>query len=308
MVKERLVSAPTNHTTRAAAFSDLPPPFSPYLGLLGATIAVSFSAILIKDSHAPALVIAGYRMVLTSLILIPFLRGPHLAQIRALDRQSVAKLALSGLLLALHFAFWTASLAYTSVASSVLFVSVHPALVAAIGVPLFGERPTGRAVVGIILTLLGSAVIAGGDIHLGGQALRGDILATLGAIVFAGYLLIGRSTRQHLDNLSYSFPVYCLCALILVALAPVFGQSLTAVDGRDWLNFLGLAVVCTLGGHLLFNWTLRYVPAAAASVSFLGEPVGAALLAWLLLGQMPPGTSVGGGIIVLIGIWLTIRS
>jgi drug/metabolite transporter (DMT)-like permease len=302
------VSAPSNHTTRATAFSDLRPPFSPYLGLLGATIAVSFSAIIIKDSRAPALVIAGYRMVITSLLLIPFLRKPQLAQIRALDGRSRATLCLSGLLLALHFAFWTASLAYTSVASSVLFVSVHPALVAAIGVPLFGERPTRRAVVGIVLTLLGSMVIAGGDIHLGGQALRGDILAVLGAIVFAGYLLIGRSTRQHMDNLSYSFPVYCLCALILVALAPLFGQSLTTVNDRDWLNFLALAVVCTLGGHLLFNWTLRYVPAAAASVSFLGEPVGAAILAWILLGQIPPGTSVGGGVIVLIGIWLTIRS
>ncbi len=302
------MSAPTNHTTRATSFSDLPPPFNPYLGLLGATIAVSFSAILIKDSHAPALVIAGYRMVITALILIPFLRRSHLARIRALDRRALATLGLSGLLLALHFAFWTASLAYTSVASSVLFVSVHPALVAAVGVPLFGERPTRRAVVGILLTLIGSMVIAGGDIHLGGQELRGDILATLGAIVFAGYLLIGRSVRQHMDNLSYSFPVYGVCALILVALAPVFGQSLTAVSDRDWLNFLALAVVCTLGGHLLFNWTLRYVPAAAASVSFLGEPVGAAILAWLLLGQIPPGTSVGGGVIVLVGIWLTIRS
>ena len=303
------MNPPAPGTTRAPISSDLSPAaINPYLGLLAATIAVSFSAILIKDSHAPALVIAAYRMIITTLLLVPFLRRSHLARIGALNAKARGLTALSGLLLALHFAFWTASLAYTSVASSVLFVSVHPALVAAAGVVLLGERPSRRAVAGIVLTLVGSAVIAGGDFRLGGQAIKGDGLAVLGAVVFAGYLVIGRGARQRLDNIAYSIPVYALCAGVLVVLSVAFGQSLTAVGSRDLLDFLALAVVCTLGGHLLYNWTLRYLPAAAVSISFLGEPVGASLLAWLLLGQQPPATSAGGGAIVLAGIWLTIRS
>ena len=281
---------------------------NPYLGLLAATVAVSFSAILIKYSGAPSLVIATYRLAITAAILLPFLRGPRLAQVRALSRRSLGLLVLSGLLLALHFAFWTASLRFTSVASSVLFVSVHPVLVAAIGVPLFGERPSRVAVLGIAFTLAGSALIAGADLNLGRQALRGDLLAFLGAVVFAGYLLIGRSTRQHMDNLSYSAPVYAICAGVLALLSFIFNQSLLAVQGTDLLDFLALAVVCTLGGHLLYNWTLRYLPAADVSVSFLGEPVGASLLAWLLLDQRPPAATIAGGVVVLAGIWLTIRS
>jgi drug/metabolite transporter (DMT)-like permease len=181
-------------------------------------------------------------------------------------------------------------------------------LVAAIGVPLFGERPSRVAVLGIAFTLAGSALIAGADLNLGGQALRGDLLAFLGAVVFAGYLLIGRSTRQHMDNLSYSAPVYAISAGALALLSFIFNQSLLAVQGTDLLDFLALAVVCTLGGHLLYNWTLRYLPAADVSVSFLGEPVGASLLAWLLLDQRPPAATIGGGVVVLAGIWLTIRS
>ena len=303
------MNPPAPGTTRAQASPDLSPaPINPYFGLLAATIAVSFSAILIKDSQVPALVIATYRMVFTTLLLLPFLRRTHLARIRALERKSRGLMVLSGLLLALHFAFWTASLSYTSVASSVLFVSIHPALVAAAGAVVLGERPSRRAITGIALTLLGSAVIAGGDFRLGGQALLGDGLAALGAVVFAGYLVIGRGARQHLDNISYSIPVYGLCAGFLACLALGFRQSLIAVGSRDLLDFLALAVVCTLGGHLLYNWTLRYLPAAAVSISFLGEPVGASLLAWLLLGQQPAATSAGGGAIVLAGIWLTIRS
>ncbi|HXT36095.1 MAG TPA: DMT family transporter [Chloroflexota bacterium] len=303
------MSPPAPGTTRAPASPDLSPaPINPYFGLLAATIAVSFSAILIKDSHVPALVIAAYRMVITTLLLLPFLRRSHMARIRALDARSRLLTVLSGLLLALHFAFWTASLSYTSVASSVLFVSIHPALVAATGAVVLGERPSRRAVVGIILTLIGSAVIAGGDFRLGDHALLGDGLAALGAVVFAGYLVIGRGARQYLDNIAYSIPVYGLCAGFLAGLAVAFRQSLIAVGSRDLLDFLALAVVCTLGGHLLYNWTLRYLPAAAVSISFLGEPVGASLLAWLLLGQQPAATSAGGGAIVLAGIWLTIRS
>ena len=303
------MNPPAPGTTRAPVSPDLSPvPINPYFGLLAATIAVSFSAILIKDSRVPALVIATYRMVFTSLLLLPFLRRTHLARIRALEGKSRGLMVLSGLLLALHFAFWTASLSYTSVASSVLFVSIHPALVAAGGAAVLGERPSRRAVIGILCTLLGSGVIAGGDFRLGGQALLGDGLAALGAVVFAGYLVIGRGVRQVLDNISYSIPVYGLCAGFLAGLAVGFRQSLIAVGSRDLLDFLALAVVCTLGGHLLYNWTLRYLPAAAVSISFLGEPVGASLLAWLLLGQQPAATSAGGGAIVLAGIWLTIRS
>jgi drug/metabolite transporter (DMT)-like permease len=77
----------------------------------------------------------------------------------------------AGILLALHFATWTGSLFYTSVASSVLFVSVHPMLVAALVWVFFGEAPRPRALFGIGLSVAGSAIIAGGDVRLAGWAL-----------------------------------------------------------------------------------------------------------------------------------------
>jgi drug/metabolite transporter (DMT)-like permease len=291
-----------------ARLPDLPaPPVSPYVGLIVATLAVSCSAILIKLSSSPSLVIAGYRLVITTLILLPFLRGDSLSQLRAIDRRTLGFIALSGLLLALHFGTWTASLRYTSVASSVLLVSVHPALVALVAWTLFGERSSRIAIVGLLLTLAGSAVVAGGDFRVGGQALFGDLLAFVGAVVFAGYLLIGRGTRQNMTNIGYSVPVYAICAVTLILMSLMFRQSLIAVSGRDLLIFLGLALIPTLGGHLLYNWTLRYLPAAVVSVSFLGEPVGAALLARLFLGQHIPLSTALGGIVILLGIWLTAR-
>ena len=189
-----------------------------------------------------------------------------------------------------------------------LFVSVHPALVATAGWLLLGERVRRKVLVGIVLTLLGSLIIAGDDLRLSATALRGDSLAFLGAVVFAGYLLIGRSARAQLDNISYSTPVYATAALALIGISFLAHQALLPVSPRDLSIFLGLAVICTLGGHLLYNWTLRYLPAATVSVSFLGDPVLSSLLAWLILRQpLTPGTCIGG-VVILAGIWLTVRS
>ena len=302
------MSIPTADTTRGAASPDLSPPaLNPYLGLLIATLAVSCSAILIKASTSPPLVIATYRLVITTALLLPLARRAGLAPLRGLDRRARGWIVLSGVLLALHFATWTASLAYTSVASSVLFVTVHPVLVALAVYVVYGERTGRLALAGIALTLLGSAVVAGGDIRLGGQALRGDLLAFAGAITFAGYLVIGSGARRHLDTLAYSVPVYGLCAVVLAALSLLFRQPLTAFTGADLLVFLGLALIPTLAGHLLYNWALRYLPATAVSVSFLGEPVGASLLALLLLGQRLPLTTLCGGAVIMAGVWLAAR-
>jgi drug/metabolite transporter (DMT)-like permease len=263
---------------------------------------------MIKESSSPPLVIAAYRMVFTVLLLlVPFVRRGGIARLRGLDRSSLAWIALSGVLLALHFATWTESLQDTSVASSVLFVSVHPVLVAMTAFLVFGERASLAAIAGIALTLVGSAVVAGGDVQLGAQAARGDALAFAGAVVFAGYLLIGRGARRSMDTIEYSVPAYTVCALFLAPCALIFGQPLTAAGGRDVAIFLGLAIVPTLGGHLLYNWTLKYLETAVVSVSFLGEPVGASLLAWILLGQRPALSTAIGGAIILAGIWITVR-
>jgi drug/metabolite transporter (DMT)-like permease len=275
--------------------------------LLVATLAISCSAILIKFSSAQPLVLACYRMAITTALLLPFLRGEALRQVRALDRGSAGLILCSGLMLALHFGLWTASLGYTSVASSVLFVSVHPALVAAVAWVWRGEKLSRAALLGIALTLVGSAVVAGGDVRLGSMALWGDLLAFLGAVMIAGYLLIGRDTRRRLNNVAYSVPVYGACAVILGLLALAFGESLVAVHGKDLLIFVGLALLPTLAGHFLYNWTLRYLQAAVVSASFLGEPVFAALLAWPLLGQPLAASTVGGGVVILTGIYLTAR-
>jgi len=299
-----------------------------------ATVAVSFAAIFISTATAPPLVTATYRMAITAALLAPVatLRrrrpivttpahdggatgamgamgtggerdGVGVARV-ALGWRGYALLALAGVLLALHFATWTVSLFYTSVASSVLFVTVHPVLVAALAWAWLGERPRPLVAAGIGLTTLGSLVIAGGDVQVGGRALIGDGLALAGAIVFAFYLLIGRRVRQRLDPIAYSTPVYLCCAIVLAGIAVVGRQPFGPLTWHNLTLFLALALVCTLGGHLVYNWTLKYLDTTVVSVSFLGEPVISSALAWPLLGQPVHALTAAGGAVILAGIYL----
>ncbi|HEY8476751.1 MAG TPA: DMT family transporter [Chloroflexota bacterium] len=273
-----------------------------YLALVVAVVAVSWSAIFIRLATAPPLVIATHRMFLAVLLLLPFFARGGWRELRRLRARHVAALGLSGVALAAHFGLWTLSLRYTSVASSVLFVSLHPALVAALGWAVFREPTTRLTALGIALTALGSAMLGASDVRVSGQAILGDALALGGAVALVAYLLVGRALRGRLGSAAYSTPVYAVCGVTLLAGSLVAGDDVLAVTPRDWALFLALAAVCTVGGHTVFNWALRYVPTAGVAIAFVGEPVVATGLAWLLLSEAPSALTMAGGLVTLAGL------
>jgi drug/metabolite transporter (DMT)-like permease len=207
----------------------------------------------------------------------------------------------AGVLLAIHFLTWTASLAYTSVAASVLLVSLHPLIVAPLGARLQGDALGVRVVAGIALALAGTLVTCAGALGGGGNALGGDMLALTGGFALAGYLLIGRGRRQRGGVAAYSAVVYAIVSAAALAVA-AGGGTLHVPSGRTLAACVGLAVVCTIGGHTVFNWTLRRLPASTVSLSFLGEPPLAALLAYVILGQGVPVSTIIGGVLILGGL------
>ncbi len=271
------------------------------LALVGATIAVSVSAILITEARTDAATIVWVRMALAAAILIPW-AAPQL-RARAVGRSpgDAVATAAAGVLLAVHFLTWTASLAYTSVAASVLLVSLHPLIVAPLGARLQGDRVSTRVAAGIALAVAGTVVTCAGAFSAGGNALGGDLLALAGGAALAGYLLIGRGRRQRGGVAAYSAVVYAMVSAAALAVAAA-GGTLHAPSGRALAACAGLAVVCTIGGHTVFNWTLRRLPASTVSLSFLGEPPLAALLAFVILGQGVPISTIVGGVLILAGL------
>lgn len=281
---------------------------NPYLAVLVGVLAAAFSSIFTKLADAPALVIAFYRLFFTVLLILPFTLAGSTREIRSMTRRDFFLASLSGVLLALHFTVWITSLNYTSIASSTVLVTMQPLFVVAGGYFIFKERISMPALAGAGLALAGSIIIGVSDFRLGGQALWGDILAFSGAAFIAGYVLIGRSLRARLSLLPYIFVVYGVTALTLLLGNLLTGTSLYPYSGMTWLTFVALAMIPTILGHTVFNWALRYVKAAVVSVSILGEPVGASILAYFIFNQVPTPTQLFGGAVIITGLVIFIKS
>jgi len=278
-----------------------------HAGLAVAIVAISFTSILIRLADSPALTIATVRMVLAVLLLLPALLLLEWRELATITHRELQLCALSGLFLALHFWLWTASLSYTSVASSLVLVSTHPVIVAVLAYLLFQERLKRSTLLGILLTFGGTVLIGINDLGVGPRSLHGDLLAGGGSLAMVGYLLIGKAIRSRRGFLTYSVLVYASCALVLTGAGLGLGVPLLSFSGKDLLLFLGLAVL-TLAGHTVFNWALKQVGASVVAVSFVGEPAGSAFLAWLILGEPLTLLTAAGGSIMLLGIYVAARS
>jgi len=286
-----------------------PPPFPPNVALLISIVAVSTASILIRMSESAPLAIASYRLIFSTLILLPFFIGfGSFEKLRSISRKDLLNLVAVGIVLALHFGSWITSLNFTSVSSSVIFVHVDPIFVAAVSHFLYGERIDRQTLLGIAIAFVGATIIALGDASIGETNLYGDFLALIGALMLGLYILSGRRIRQSLDLVTYVTPVYATSAVVLTLGGIATGTRMVSLPLREYLLFFVIALVPMIFGHTVYNWALKYVEAPIVSISLLGEPVGATILAHLFLGEAPSALSLVGGAITLSGIYLSISS
>jgi drug/metabolite transporter (DMT)-like permease len=284
----------------------------PHFVLAVGILAVSSSAFLItfaRQDGMPAVAIAALRLTLAALVLLPIALARSRDELRLLAPRDLALAMLSGVFLALHFAFWISSLDYTSVMSSIVFVSTNPLFVALASVLLLRESLRRGTLLGIVVAALGGAVVGLADLgHVGGESLQGDALALAGAVAVSGYLLIGRQLRGRLSLLPYIALVYSSAAVVLLAMAWAMGITLFGYSPAAYGLIVLLAAGPQLIGHSSYNWALKYLSATFITVTILAEPIGASLLAIPILGQVPDPIKFAGGALILIGIYFAARA
>jgi drug/metabolite transporter (DMT)-like permease len=241
-------------------------------------------------------------------MLFPFLLWTNgFSEIRKFNRKEALLVVLSGVALTFHFGLWIVSMTLTLVSTSVILVTSHPIFVAGVSHFLLKEKVRRTAVVGIVIAFSGVTLISLSDLSEGSDTLLGDLLAFLGGICAGIYFLSGRVARQSVAVGPYAFSVYGLSALLLFLSAAIAGDKLLITDGREITLFLLLALIPTIFGHTMFNYALKKVPAHIISTSVLGEPVGASILAYLLLPDETPGPwIIVGGALVVAGLYVVL--
>jgi len=292
-----------------------PLPLSPLVVLAAALLGISFAGPLVRLSHAAPLAIAVWRLAISMVVIgaIVLATGSW-RQLRRLSRNDLFLALGAGVMLALHFWAWNASIGLTTVAASVVLVNVQPVIVAGASALWLREAPTRGQWAGILIAVAGAMVVGLGDAGRGAaagappHALLGDLLALSGGVTAALYYLVGRRLRRSLDLWPYVALVYGACLVVLLLFALGAGTPLAHQPPREMAIFAALAIGPMLLGHTGMNWALRYLPAYVVNLTVLGEPVGATLLAALLPGirEVPPPATLAGGALLLTGILVTL--
>lgn len=269
-----------------------------------AVLLFSTSPVLVRwaaDSLTSYEIAAGRLVIAASLVL-----GIALARRERLPRRGEWPRFLGfGLITALHFAFYIASLEFTTIAHSLAIIYTAPIFVAIFSWIFLKETLRPRQWVGIAIAVIGVAILTGFEPTMTRRMLWGDLLALGSAICYGLYSVAGRSQRQRYSLMAYAGAVYGMAALWLLPTAVI---SFTP-DGYTWA---AIASVVALGilplgiGHTLYNAAIRRVSATYANIIATQEVTGGIVLGILLLNEIPSISALIGALITLAGIVLVV--
>ncbi len=266
------------------------------MGVVGAAL----SAIFVRMSTLPSVVLVFYRMLFAEVGIAPGLMLGARKELKELNFKKVKYCIISGVCLGFHFICYFESLSYTSIASSVVLVDTEIFFVAVASIFLFREKQTLTEWLAIAVTFVGSMVVAGGDLINGN--IPGDLLALAGAVFVSIYTMIGRKARKDMSTTVYTSIVYSCSGIVALIFTLIKGYSLSIGTTNNWIAALGIAIFCTLLGHSVFSWGLKYEKASFVAIAKLLEPVFASVLGLLIFKEIPSITSCLGGILIIAGI------
>jgi drug/metabolite transporter (DMT)-like permease len=292
-----------------------PAPDSPGVTVLIISIAItgiSFSAPLVVAIAVPALAVAFWRNAFGALASAPFVLVRGRAEWLGLftgDRKRLVTAVGAGVALAVHFALWIPSLRMTTVTASTALVTTTP--IWTVVLDRLRGRPVPRGVlIGVALAMCGVLLVTGVDAGRSGRAFTGDLIALLGGVAAAVYVTTGESARRSMTTATYTFTAYSVCSVVLLLVCLVGRQRIAGAgyDAKTWGQLLLLTLCAQLIGHTLLNRALAVAGATTVSLAILLETPGAALVAWVWLGQRPPVLILPGAALVLAGIALVVLS
>ena len=269
--------------------------------LLG-VVGISTSAIWVRWSTAPSLVLVLYRMSLAALLLLPAVVRNR-EELKKLTRRDWLMTMAAGCCLGLHFASFFEGVRNTTIVASSLLSDTEVLFVAAGSILFLGRKFSRRSWVALFIALVGAIMVALAGSSDGTPTLWGNALSLLSALLLGMYTMIGSECRQRVSNATYSFVAYCVAAATVLVVAVGSGTPLGGYGAVNWLTALAMAVVCTLLGHSIFTWGLKYLSPAYISMVKLLDPLFAAI--WgLFFHEMPTALVLVGGVIVVAGVAL----
>ena len=253
---------------------------------LGATVW-SFSGVLAKWLPWNAFTISGVRSLVAA-ILLGLARGTFKVR---LSRGNV----LGAIGVMLTSTLYMAAIKLTTSANAIVLQYAAPAFVILFCRLFYGQRPSRRSLITMILIMLG-VVLCFAD-KMGGGRLIGNLLAILSAVTFALVFFCARMPDTNPTDYSYLGLILCVPSMIYGLWDPAVSAKPT-----EWLAAAGMGV-CLAGGYYFISVAMGKVsPIFAVLLSNLEPVLNPIWVALFLpsLGEVPGGLALVGAAIVLV--------
>jgi drug/metabolite transporter (DMT)-like permease len=279
-----------------------------FAALLISVLSISSAAVMIRLADVPALAVASARMNLAALVLWLFSPKTKAWKISEVNWKAAS---WAGFFLALHFAFWITSLDTTSVASSLVLVTMNPVIVA-VGATFFMKDPPAKPLlVGTFLSIIGCIILVVGEGFSVSGSLKGNFLALGGAVAMSMYIMIGRYSsgafKKNVNVMAYLTWVSTIAGLLLLIATLFAGVPLTGYSMQSVVYLILIALVPQSIGHTLINWALKYLHASYLAAAILLEPLAGTFLAFVVIGETFSIYSFIGGLLILAGVAIAFR-
>jgi drug/metabolite transporter (DMT)-like permease len=227
-----------------------------------------------------------------------------LTRMRLPDRRDLPTVALAGFLgitvyhVALNYGERT-----VMAGAAALLISTSPIFTAMLSSRFLGERISRWGWAGIIVSFAGVAMISLGE--GGGITLNTDALLILVAAVATSlYFIVSKPPLRRYSGLEFASYAIWAGTVPMLVFAPTLAEQFAVAQPSSTLAVIYLGVFPGAIAYVLWSQALSRMPASSLSAFLYFQPVNAALVAWIWLGEIPALLTVVGGVISIAGVVL----
>lgn len=195
--------------------------------------------------------------------------------------------------------------------ATLIALCLAPVLVAIFSAPLLGERPGMVTILALLVAIVGTVMLVGGDVSVTGHWRIGGIaLAILAAFVYAGFTMTSRYSASGTPVFATAFGCFLTGAVTLLPVVWLNGglARLGTLALSDWLLVAYIGIVPTCVGYVCFFTGMKTTPATTSSIIITLEPLFVAALAWLILGEVLGSLGLAGAVILTAAVIVASRN
>ncbi len=274
--------------------------------LMIAELAMSSAVIFIKLSTDSPFILASYRLIFAAIILTPVYLLEYKKNVINYKIKNIKYSIIPSVFLSAHFITWIMGAKMTLATNATIIVNMVPSVMPFISFVILRERLDKREILGTIISIIGMFYLSIFDFHLSSLTFKGDVICFISMILFAFYIVFGRKNRGIPSVWLYVVPLYYFAGILTIVISYIFTNQLVIPDVKNIQFVLALAIIPTVIGHSLVNYSVRYFKSQTVSIFNQIQLFFAGILAYIFLHEIPSYNLyissifiIGGSIIVI---------